>query len=42
LLTTGLGVKLAHSLTKRQLEVAFGLYLAAVSLRFILRLAGVL
>lgn len=42
LLTTGFGVRLAHSLTKRQLEVAFGLYLAAVSLRFILRLAGIL
>jgi uncharacterized membrane protein YfcA len=40
LLTTGLGVRIAHRLSKRQLEVAFGLYLIAVSLRFILRLAG--
>jgi uncharacterized membrane protein YfcA len=40
LLTTGLGVRLAHSLSKRQLEVAFGCYLALVSLRFIARLAG--
>lgn len=42
LLTTGFGVRLAHSLSKRQLEVAFGLYLAAVSFRFVLRLAGIL
>jgi uncharacterized protein len=41
LLTTGRGVKLAHSLSKKQLEVAFGFYLAAVSLRFILRLTGI-
>lgn len=41
LLTTGLGVRIAHSLSRRQLEVAFGLYLAVVSLRFILRLAGI-
>lgn len=41
LLTTGLGVRIAHNLSRRQLEVAFGLYLAAVSLRFILRLAGI-
>jgi uncharacterized membrane protein YfcA len=40
LLTTGLGVRIAHRLSKRQLEVAFGLYLVAVSLHFILRLAG--
>ncbi len=41
LLTTGLGVRIAHNLSRRQLEVAFGLYLAVVSLRFILRLAGI-
>ena len=41
LLTTGLGVKIAHSLTKRQLEIAFGSYLALVSLRFVLRLLGI-
>lgn len=39
--TTGLGVKIAHSLTKRQLEIAFGSYLALVSLRFVLRLLGI-
>ncbi|MCA0432993.1 MAG: sulfite exporter TauE/SafE family protein [Proteobacteria bacterium] len=41
LLTTGIGVRLAHRLSRRKLELAFGLYLAAVSLRFILRLLGI-
>lgn len=34
-LTAGLGVRLAHRLSRRQLEVAFGLFLAAVCLRFL-------
>lgn len=33
-----LGVKLAHRLTKRQLEVAFGLYMMSICLRFIISL----
>lgn len=41
LLTTGIGVRLAHGLNKRHLELALGIYLALVSLRFIFRLAGV-
>jgi len=35
LLTTRVGVRLAHSLPKRQLEVLFGLFLTAVSARFL-------
>ena len=35
LLTTRFGVALAHRLTRRRLEMAFGLFLAAVCLRFI-------
>lgn len=35
LLTTRFGVALAHRLTRRQLETAFGLFLAAACLRFI-------
>lgn len=35
LLTIRFGVTLAHRLTRRHLELAFGLFLAAVSLRFI-------
>ncbi len=35
LLTTRFGVALAHRLTRRRLETAFGLFLAAVCLRFI-------
>jgi uncharacterized membrane protein YfcA len=35
LLTTRLGVALAHRLGRRQLELAFGLFLAAVCLRFL-------
>ncbi|WP_209426128.1 sulfite exporter TauE/SafE family protein [Pararhodobacter sp. SW119] len=34
-LTAGLGVRLAHALSRRALEIAFGLFLAVVSLRFI-------
>lgn len=34
-LTAGLGVRLAHSLSRRALEMAFGLFLALVSLRFV-------
>lgn len=33
-----LGVKLAHRLTKRQLEVAFGLFMMSVCIRFIISL----
>jgi uncharacterized membrane protein YfcA len=33
-----LGVRLAHALTRRQLEVAFGLFLLAVSTRFLISL----
>jgi uncharacterized membrane protein YfcA len=36
LLTTRIGVRLAHSMPKRRLEVLFGLFLTAVSLRFVL------
>ncbi len=41
LMTTGIGVQLAHRLSRRRLEIAFGLYLAAVSLRFVLRLLDI-
>lgn len=34
------GVKLAHAMSKRTLEVAFGIFLAIVSLRFIVSLLG--
>ncbi|HHX91662.1 MAG TPA: sulfite exporter TauE/SafE family protein [Paracoccus sp.] len=34
-LTANLGVRLAHSLSRRALEVAFGVFLAVVSLRFV-------
>lgn len=34
------GVKLAHAMSKRSLEIAFGLFLALVSLRFIVSLFG--
>lgn len=40
LLTTRIGVRLAHSLPKRRLEVLFGLFLTAVSLRFVLILVS--
>lgn len=38
LLFAPLGVRLAHALTKRQLEIGFGLFLLAVSLRFLVSL----
>jgi uncharacterized membrane protein YfcA len=38
LLVAPLGVKVAHLLSKRQLEVAFGLYLLTVSMRFVISL----
>lgn len=34
------GVKLAHAMSKRSLEVAFGIFLAFVSLRFVVSLLG--
>jgi uncharacterized membrane protein YfcA len=34
------GVKLAHAMSKRSLEVAFGVFLACVSLRFVISLLG--
>lgn len=40
LLVAPLGVALAHRLGKRQLEVAFGIFLMLVALRFFLSLAG--
>lgn len=40
LLTTRLGVALAHALPKRTLETAFGLFLLLVSLRFLWDLLG--
>lgn len=39
LLTTRFGVNLAHALPKRALEIAFGLFLATVCLRFLVGLA---
>ncbi|MBX2880323.1 MAG: sulfite exporter TauE/SafE family protein [Granulosicoccus sp.] len=41
LLTTGLGVRLAHFLTRRQLETAFGIFLVLVSVRFLVDFLGV-
>lgn len=38
LLVAPLGVKVAHLMSKRQLEVAFGLYLVTVSMRFVISL----
>jgi len=38
LLTTGIGVRLAHSLSRRHLEMGFGIFLLLVSIRFILLL----
>ncbi len=40
LLTAPLGVKAAHSLSRRRLEVAFGLFLLLVCLRFLYSLIG--
>jgi uncharacterized protein len=39
-LVAPLGARLAHRLTKRQLEVAFGLFLLSVSVRFLVSLVG--
>jgi uncharacterized protein len=33
-LTASLGVRIAHALPRRTLEIAFGVFLAAVSMRF--------
>jgi uncharacterized protein len=38
LLTAGFGVRVAHALSKRTLEVAFGCYLLIVGSRFVLSL----
>lgn len=38
LLFAPLGVRLAHAMTRRQLEIGFGLFLTAVSLRFLVSL----
>ncbi|MDS9469579.1 sulfite exporter TauE/SafE family protein [Paracoccus sp. MBLB3053] len=40
LLTARLGVRLAHALSRRHLEMAFGLFLLTVSARFLLGLLG--
>lgn len=40
LLTTRIGVRLAHTLPRRALELGFGLFLALVALRFVVTLAG--
>lgn len=40
LLTTRAGVTMAHALSRRRLETAFGLFLALVSLRFLFALGG--
>jgi uncharacterized membrane protein YfcA len=32
------GVRIAHAMTRRQLEIAFGLFLLVVSLRFLVSL----
>ena len=39
LLVAPLGVGLAHALNKRQLEIAFGIFILAVALRFFISLA---
>jgi uncharacterized membrane protein YfcA len=40
IMTAPLGVTIAHKLSKRRLEVAFGIFLLLVSLRFLLGLLG--
>ncbi len=40
LMTTPIGVRLAHTMPKRRLEIAFAAFLALVSARFIAALAG--
>lgn len=39
-MTASLGVRLAHSLSRRRLELAFGIFLALVSLRFVFAMLG--
>jgi len=39
-LTANLGVRLAHSLSRRSLEIAFGIFLALVSVRFIVAIVS--
>ncbi|WP_378944253.1 sulfite exporter TauE/SafE family protein [Mesorhizobium sp. ANAO-SY3R2] len=39
-LTAPLGARLAHALSKRKLEVAFGIFLLLISLRFLVSLVG--
>jgi len=38
--TAPLGARLAHALPRRRLEIAFGLFLLAVGVRFLASLAG--
>jgi uncharacterized membrane protein YfcA len=38
-LTAAYGARLAHALSKRRLEIAFGLFLLAASARFLISLA---
>jgi uncharacterized membrane protein YfcA len=38
LLTAGLGVRVAHAMSKRTLEMAFGCYLFVVGSRFVVSL----
>jgi uncharacterized membrane protein YfcA len=40
IVTAPLGVKLAHALSKRRLEIAFGCFLVIVSARFVMSLLG--
>lgn len=42
LMTTPIGVRLAHTMPKRRLEILFGCFLTVVSLRFIGALTGVI
>ena len=39
ILTAPIGVRLAHSFKRRQLQLAFGLFLLAVAARFLVSLA---
>ena len=40
-LTAGYGARLAHAMSKRHLEIAFGLFLLAAALRFLIDQVGV-
>jgi uncharacterized membrane protein YfcA len=40
LLVTPLGVRLAHAMSKRQLEIGFGIFLIAVAVRFLFSIYG--